>query len=269
MTPIQQSILDEIAVWAANYPCIKAMHVYGSIARNEAKETSDIDIAFEYVPNVDSDSAMVACYTKVNAEWDNLAALLKNKFGHQPKRTGLSPFADAYDHKAWTAIRVGREIGRIGKVRLTWTAPYKLTGETKDNVASLVGRAGELISQLGIAAAAETSIGISPKEVADTIVRTLCLPEIQNIRSRLLPEIPVYGHERKEDKEILVSGVSDAVAVGPNRGIEVVVDWKSDVELPPGRLNAYRGQIDAYRKNTGAARALLVLMTSGQVIEVT
>jgi predicted nucleotidyltransferase len=122
MTPEQESIVNEVAAWAAKYACIKAMHVYGSIARNEAKETSDIDIAFEYVPDMRS-SAMVTCYTSVNAEWENLAALLKNKFGYQPRQTGLSPFFDRYDHKAWAAIRDGREIGRIGKVSLTWTAP--------------------------------------------------------------------------------------------------------------------------------------------------
>jgi hypothetical protein len=33
------------------------------------------------------------------------------------------------------------------------------------------------------------------------------------------------------------------------------------------RLNTYRGQLDAYRKSTGAARALLVFMSGGRVIE--
>ena len=33
------------------------------------------------------------------------------------------------------------------------------------------------------------------------------------------------------------------------------------------KLNAYSGQLDSYRKTTGAVRALLVLMTGGRVIE--
>jgi hypothetical protein len=41
----------------------------------------------------------------------------------QPKQTGLSPFSDGYDYKAWSYIRNGNEIGRCGKVILTWTAP--------------------------------------------------------------------------------------------------------------------------------------------------
>jgi hypothetical protein len=90
--------------------------------RNEAKATSDIDIAFEYVANLVS-GGMATCYENVNADWETLADRLKAKFGHQPKQTGLSPYADPYDSKAWAAIRVGREIGRSGKVILTWTAP--------------------------------------------------------------------------------------------------------------------------------------------------
>jgi predicted nucleotidyltransferase len=121
MTPKQLEILNEIAVWAERYPCIEAMHVFGSIARDDARTSSDIDIAFEYTPNVRS-GAMAECYTKVNADWDNLAVSLKDKFTHQPKATGLF-FSDGYDHEAWTAIRAGREVGRVGKVRLTWTAP--------------------------------------------------------------------------------------------------------------------------------------------------
>jgi polymorphic toxin system nucleotidyltransferase-like protein len=122
VTPKQQNILNDIAAWAKQYPCIKAMHVYGSVARNEAKATSDIDIAFEYVANLVS-GGMATCYENVNADWETLADRLKAKFGHQPKQTGLSPYADPYDSKAWAAIRVGREIGRSGKVILTWTAP--------------------------------------------------------------------------------------------------------------------------------------------------
>ncbi|HEY1474032.1 MAG TPA: nucleotidyltransferase domain-containing protein [Pseudolabrys sp.] len=120
MTPKQLDILNQIAAWAERYPCIEAMHVFGSIARDDATAASDIDIAFVY-----SASAMTECYTKVNADWDNLAASLKDKFAHQPKATGLF-FMDGYDHKAWAAIRAGREVGRVGKVSLTWTAPKPL-----------------------------------------------------------------------------------------------------------------------------------------------
>jgi hypothetical protein len=115
--------------------------------------------------------------------------------------------------------------------------------------------------------AAENGLGIVPAELAATILRTLNLPEIAQVRPRLLPECRVYGRETSANGEILISGTADAVALKMDETIDVVIDWKSDVELDAGKLNAYRGQLEAYRKATGASRTLLVLMTSGKVIE--
>jgi hypothetical protein len=52
-----------------------------------------------------------------------------------------------------------------------------------------------------------------------------------------------------------VSGIADAVVADPAGNIEVIVDWKSVVVVDANKLNAYRGQLEAYRKTTGAARA--------------
>jgi hypothetical protein len=142
-----------------------------------------------------------------------------------------------------------------------------LTGETKEDAASLIDRATELLSQLAIPPAADPRFGIAPKELADTIIRTLHLPEIAKIRPRLLPEMHVYSCEIGDNKETLISGISDAVAIAPAVRIDTVIDWKSDVELPPARLSAYRSQVDAYCTSTRAARGLLVLLTQGKVIE--
>jgi predicted nucleotidyltransferase len=129
LTTKQKAILDHVGAWAATYPCIKVMHVFGSIARNEETAESDIDIAIEYVENLHSDMALTACYAQVNGDWESLAASLKVKFGHQPKIAGLFP---PYDHKAWAAIRAGREIGKSGKATLTWTAPKAADCEHRD-----------------------------------------------------------------------------------------------------------------------------------------
>jgi Polymerase beta, Nucleotidyltransferase len=118
VTPKQRDILNEVAAWADRFPCIKLMHVFGSGARGDDRESSDLDIAFEYVPDPDSD-----CYTNVNGQWGIFAADLKRKFAHQPKGTGLSPYNEPYDHVAWQSIREGREIGHVRKAVLTWTAP--------------------------------------------------------------------------------------------------------------------------------------------------
>ena len=143
-----------------------------------------------------------------------------------------------------------------------------LNFEVSDRAAELEVRAAELLAQLGIEPAINAKDGIAPTELAATVVRTLDLPEIRELRSRLRPELPIFGHLGSTDGETLVSGISDAVATSENGAIEVVVDWKSDVDAPPHKIESYAKQIGDYKKHTGAKRALLVMMTAGKVIEV-
>ena len=70
-----------------------------------------------------------------------------------------------------------------------------LLGETNDGAAYLERRARELLAQLGIEPTDDPKSGISPAELAATVVRTLDLPEIQKLRPRLLPELPIFGHQ--------------------------------------------------------------------------
>ena len=98
--------------------------MFGSVARSEESQTSDLDIAFEYVPELRTiGTASAECYAKVNTDWESLAETLQKRFGHQPKCTGLSPLNQPYDRKAWQYIRGGRELGRCGKAVMTWTDP--------------------------------------------------------------------------------------------------------------------------------------------------
>lgn len=141
-----------------------------------------------------------------------------------------------------------------------------LTGETQDKAADLERRALELLGQLGQAPSSDPKIGISPGELATTIMRTLNLPEIVALRPRLVPEHTIFNSSRDGTTEILSSGIADAVAHDDSGRITAIVDWKSDVELDANRLATYRAQIADYRKQTGAEQALLVLMTAGDVL---
>ena len=151
------------------------------------------------------------------------------------------------------------------------TSSWKRCSPEKRRMGSPISSAAlwNLLGQLGRDAISDPTKGISPAELAATVVRTLNLPEIRQLRPRLVPEYTVYGRQSSMNMnpEILISGIADAVAADASGRIEVVVDWKSDVVMNGDKLDAYRGQLDAYRKNTGAARALLVLMTAGKVIE--
>jgi exodeoxyribonuclease-5 len=144
-----------------------------------------------------------------------------------------------------------------------------LTGELSADAERLTARAAELLAQLDQDPAAADKGDIVPAELATTIVRTLHLPEIAQLRPRLLPEFRVYRSEISGNGETLTSGIADAVALGTDATIDAVIDWKSDVDLDAARLDRYRGQLATYRKATGATRALLVMMTTGRVIELT
>ena len=143
-----------------------------------------------------------------------------------------------------------------------------LNGETEDSVDTLAARALELMAQLSISPSDHPSDGISPDELARTVVRTLSIPEIAGLRSRLIPEYTINGSRMDADREIIVSGIADAIAYDNEGCIETVVDWKSDVAIDAERLNSYYGQLDVYRRQTGARNALLVLMTPGKIVAI-
>ena len=143
-----------------------------------------------------------------------------------------------------------------------------LNGETEDSVDTLAARALELMAQLAISPSDHPSDGISPDELARTVVRTLSIPGIARLRPRLIPEYAINGSRMDADREIIVSGIADAIAYDNEGRIETVVDWKSDVAIDAERLNSYYGQLDAYRRETSARNALLVLMTPGQIVAI-
>ena len=141
-----------------------------------------------------------------------------------------------------------------------------LTAETLDTKASLEGRAAELLAQLGLRPSTDPKLGIAPHELADTVLRTISIPEIATLRPRLLPEHTVFGSKIDGANETLVSGIADAVARNTEGKIDVVIDWKSDIEMNAAKLAAYRRQLGEYRLQTGAERALLVMMTTGTIL---
>ncbi|WP_035722824.1 UvrD-helicase domain-containing protein [Bradyrhizobium sp. ARR65] len=143
-----------------------------------------------------------------------------------------------------------------------------LTGETRESVSDLERRAVELLSQLGLESCQDPSKGISPAELASTVSRSLNLPEIAALRGSLAPEQIVLGSETSGGVETLTFGVVDAIYRDDNGKAEIVVDWKSDVERDQDRLARYRGQVKQYCNQTGAVRALLVFMTTGELVDV-
>jgi predicted nucleotidyltransferase len=50
---------DTLARWAASKPTIKALYVFGSYARGEAREGSDLDLAFEFTDVDNADAELI------------------------------------------------------------------------------------------------------------------------------------------------------------------------------------------------------------------
>ena len=142
-----------------------------------------------------------------------------------------------------------------------------LTGETAEDQVSLRHRATELLSELSIEKASDPKYGIAPEELAATVLQTLALPELAALRPRLVPESVIHAAHRCEEKEVLVAGIADAVAVDCNGAIEAVIDWKSDTYVNASILKSYQRQVRAYCKATGANRGMLVFMSHRRVIE--
>lgn len=142
-----------------------------------------------------------------------------------------------------------------------------LTGEVDDDPVSLAKRADALIRSIGEIPATDPAAGLSSDELASCVTRSLALPQVVALRPRLLPEFSVYASQHADSVEEVTAGVADAVALNGN-AVDVIIDWKSDIDPSNEILERYIAQVSAYLEATAARAGLIVLMTSGRVIEV-
>lgn len=178
--------------------------------------------------------------------------------------TGSADDGQPREMEAAAPVQGGRERGLI----LHKLMEEVLTGETEETEDALAERAAQLICALGRSPVADAATGLSVKELAGCVVRTLTLPDIAALRSGLLTEFPVYAAHAVDGTETVTAGVADALTLTTEGHPAVVVDWKSDVAPDPRTLDHYRAQVRGYLEMTGAERGLIVLMTSGAVISV-
>ena len=168
------------------------------------------------------------------------------------------------DGGAVPAIQGGRERGLIVHKLIEEV----LNGETAETQAALVARSESLIRSLGRPVADDPATGLAPAELAGAVMRALSIPEVAALRPALRPEFPVYASTMTEAHEEATVGIVDAIAFGADGRPAVVIDWKSDVDPSPETLDHYRAQVRAYLDATGAARGLVVAVTSGTVLTV-
>ena len=161
-------------------------------------------------------------------------------------------------------IQGGRERGLI----LHKLLEEVLTGETDDNLSNLTDRASILISELGQPIFDDPAKGLTPKELSACVKRTLALPEVAALRPSLVPEYPVYAATKTEEGERAATGILDATSFNQGGTPQVVIDWKSDVEVKPEMLEHYRAQVRTYLEMTGAEKGLIVMVTTGDIYTV-
>jgi exodeoxyribonuclease-5 len=80
-----------------------------------------------------------------------------------------------------------------------------------------------------------------------------------------LPEITVFSAETSDDRTTYIGGVVDALALGQDGTVDIVIDWKSDVDPSATQVGFYRAQVRDYLAATGAKEGLLVFVTKGRI----
>ncbi len=108
----------------------------------------------------------------------------------------------------------------------------------------------------------EGAVHPDPEECAATALKAPALPDVSALWPTLQAEVPLYA---TDDDGALVAGRADAVALKDGR-IEVVVDWKTDLDPSSAERADYVRQVAAYLRITGAARGALVYLSRGEVV---
>jgi exodeoxyribonuclease-5 len=159
------------------------------------------------------------------------------------------------------AVKGGRERGLVVHKLLEEV----LTRETGEDAETLESRARALLSELGVADAKSAEDGPHAPELAASVRRALGIPEVAALRHRLLPEMTVFSADSAEQGTIYIGGIADALALDEDDNVDVVVDWKSDVDPAMAVIDLYREQVRDYLAATGGKEGLLVFVTSGRV----
>lgn len=151
--------------------------------------------------------------------------------------------------------------GRIRGVLLHKLMEELIGRELVDEPAPVSSRATELRDQLAALEELRQDELPEASECAATALATLAMPEIAEMRSRMVAELPLYGSDAAG---VLIAGRADAVVL-ENGLIDVVVDWKSDVNPSASERAGYVGQLTDYLQVTGARKGAIVYMTRGEI----
>src|ERR1700741_1850373 len=143
-----------------------------------------------------------------------------------------------------------------------------LLGETRDDDSDVRARAGALLLQLGAKDYSDPSQGPSSQEISSTIRRTLRLPAVAKYGESLEPGLGMFGLRTAENgNRTAIAGIVDAITQEKNRGMVVIIAWKSDLARAAETPQRHAAQVREYLSITGAGHGFVVYMTIGEVLE--
>jgi len=125
MDELQRTILQACAVWVEPHACVKAVYIFGSIARGDYRPDSDVDI---YVETAIEGQEMVKDFTDFHQDAVGFAILLRDKIGREVHLHGMV-LSEPTDH-AWPAIQLASRtpVAQLGKAMLTATLNIRSHG---------------------------------------------------------------------------------------------------------------------------------------------
>ena len=76
-----QRILKVLAPCADEFCCLKAIYVFGSVARGDAHAGSDLDLAFDYIEGLEKDNGAMESFTRFQRHIEGRKKLLGKMVG--------------------------------------------------------------------------------------------------------------------------------------------------------------------------------------------
>jgi hypothetical protein len=92
--------------------------IYGSVARGDEGQTSDLDVDLEYVSDLTA-PGMARSYKEAQDSFDDLCEEIFREIGHRLQLSNYVKHLVDVDARGW--IKCGTEIGSAGKVRMVAT----------------------------------------------------------------------------------------------------------------------------------------------------
>ena len=110
---LQDRTLQILSEFAERFTCIKAVHLFGSVARGATDEAGDVDLFFEYADDMNVSDAQIGSFTKFQCELKQWQLLATQTLGKP-----VEPCCTYYgkrDEAIWQAIKDTPPIASLGK----------------------------------------------------------------------------------------------------------------------------------------------------------